>query len=55
MYNSLRLLFAFDKSGPHFAGDKSINFFFAVVKGVFTRGFGGNMRFRRGFFVVKLW
>jgi hypothetical protein len=54
MYNSLRLRFAFDKRQPHFAADKRVNFF-AAVEGVFTRGFWGNMRFRRGVFVVKLW
>jgi hypothetical protein len=37
MYNSLRLLFAFDKRQPHVAADKMLTFF-AVVKRRFYKG-----------------
>jgi hypothetical protein len=41
MYNSLRLLFAFDKRQPHFAVDESVDFFCrgekAFIQGVFAK------------------
>jgi hypothetical protein len=41
MYNSLRLLFVFDKGWPHFDLDKSVNFFCCgerrVLQGVFGK------------------
>jgi hypothetical protein len=51
MYNSLRLLFAFDKRRAHFALDESDNFFCHGEKAVFAGGFAKMCVFN----VVFLW
>jgi hypothetical protein len=54
MYNSLRLLFAFDKSRRHFAVDNILTFFCCGERR-FYRGFLRKQAFSTWFFVVKLW
>ena len=51
MYNSLRLLFAFDKGWLHFDSDKC-QLFFGVVKGAFLQG---GMTKKCVLIVVFLW